>query len=47
MYSVDKSVSDPWRDLKISVYADRNQASFVQTFFFFFLTSIGGKGVCF
>lgn len=33
MYSVAKPVSNHWGDLKISVYIDRNQASFVQTFF--------------
>lgn len=40
MYSVARPVLDPCRDLKISVYTDKNQASFVRTFFF---TRIGGK----
>lgn len=34
MYSVAKCVLDPWRDLKISVYTDRNQASFCAGYFF-------------
>lgn len=45
MYPVAKSVLDLWWDLKISVYKDKNQASFVQVFSFFNARMVG-RFVC-